>query len=345
MDLRRDVPLADLTTLGLGGPAEYFVDARTTREVLEAIAWADERGAPLTILGGGSNALVPDDGIAGLVLRLGDESRQVDRRADGVWVTVGAGADWAEFVDWTVDADLAGVECLAGIPGRVGATPIQNVGAYGQEVCETIARVSVYDRRTKTVVELDDDACGFRYRDSTFKRNPGSAVVLDVTFRLRPGGAPARRYAELERRTSADAGLRQVRDAVVEARREKSMVIDPQDPESRSAGSFFLNPIVSTDQAADVDARAAELGLPSPPRWPYEDRVKFAAAWLIEKAGFPRGTRRGAVGQSAKHALALVHRGGGTMHALLAFAEEIAAAVRARFGVELHREPRLLGVE
>lgn len=339
----RDVPLAPLTTLGLGGSADHFVAARDEAMLLEALRWAQDKKLPVTMLGGGSNAVVPDEGVRGLVIQLA----MLGIRQDGGAVEAAAGENWDAFVSHCVEQELAGVECLAGIPGLVGATPIQNVGAYGQEVSETVTRVRCIDRQSLAIVERTGAECGFAYRHSDFKENPGRYVVTHVHFRLTPGGAPARRYGELLRATSEDASLSEVRDTIVALRRRKSMVLDDADPNSRSAGSFFTNLILDAAQADALIARCVDAGMAEGdiPRWPdpTNGRTKFAAAWLIEKAGFVRGTRRAHVGQSSVHALALVHFGGGSTSELLAFAQEIQDAVHQRFGVYLEREPRILG--
>lgn len=339
----RDVPLAPLTTLRLGGSADHFVSACDEAMLLEALRWAKSEKLAVTLLGGGSNAVVPDEGVRGLVIQLA----MLGIRQSGGDVEAAAGENWDAFVSHCVDRDLAGVECLAGIPGLVGATPIQNVGAYGQEVAETITRVRCIDRQDLSVVERSAAECGFAYRHSEFKENPGRYIVTHVHFRLTPGGAPARRYGELLRATNEDASLSEVRDTIVALRRRKSMVLDDADPNSRSAGSFFTNPIVDAAQAEAIIDRCADAGIDEAdiPRWPdaTSARTKFAAAWLIEKAGFARGTRREHVGQSSVHALALVHFGGGSTRELLAFAQEIQEAVHQRFGVHLEREPRILG--
>ncbi|MFW6050387.1 MAG: UDP-N-acetylmuramate dehydrogenase [Myxococcota bacterium] len=352
LPIRRAVPLAPLTTLELGGPAEHFVEADDVPTVTSALRWAAARGMPATLLGGGSNVVVPDAGVAGLVVRLGLRGVAMRRDGDRVLVTAAAGEPWDALVARTVDAGLAGLECLSGIPGLVGATPIQNVGAYGQEVAETLARVRVLDRRTLEVHDLGPSECGFAYRDSRFKREPGRHAVLEVTFALVPGGAPAVRYAELERALE-EAGdeaptLAAVRDTVLRLRRAKGMVIDPDDANRRSAGSFFTNPVVSDAEAARVVERALALGVardPSEvPRWPAGGgRTKLAAGWLIERAGIAKGHRQGHVGVSSRHALALVHHGGGTTDELLALARRVRDTVHARFGVTLVPEPVLLG--
>ncbi|MBX3269929.1 MAG: UDP-N-acetylmuramate dehydrogenase [Sandaracinaceae bacterium] len=334
--LLEHVPLAPRTSLELGGEARFFVEATDERTVLEALAWAAARGLDARLLGGGSNLVVADAGFDGLVI----EMAQRGLRFDGGVVTAAAGEPWDALVAATVARGLAGLECLSGIPGRAGATPIQNVGAYGQEVAETITTVRVLDRALQEERTLPAAECAFGYRDSRFKREPERWVVLEVTFALRPGGAPALRYAELTSALEGHAApdLATVRDVVIALRRKKSMVIDAGDPNRRSAGSFFTNPVVAPELA---DAVAAASSRPMP-RWPTPDgRVKLAAGWLVEEAGFAKGTRRGAVGLSTAHALALVHHGGGSTAALLALADEICATVHARFGVTLEREPVL----
>lgn len=330
MHARSDVRLADLTTLGVGGPAERLVEVTTAEEIVAAVRDADEAGRPLLLLGGGSNIIAPDEGWPGDVVLV--RSRGIAR--DGAVLTVQAGHDWDELVASTVAEGLAGIEALSGIPGSTGATPVQNVGAYGQEVAQTITAVRVYDRAEKVDVVLAPEECGFGYRDSRFKREPGRFVVLEVTFALHPG--PLSRpvgYAELARALGVELGqpapLTAVREAVLGLRRGKGMVWDPADPDTRSAGSFFTNPIVPLDRAVE--------GCPS---WPAgEGRVKLSAAWLVQHAGFGRGTRDGRVGTSPRHSLALTTEPGATAAELLAFSDRIIATVQERFGVTLEREP------
>jgi UDP-N-acetylmuramate dehydrogenase len=338
VNVARDVPLAPLTTLELGGPARYFALAREDGEVLDAIAWADARGARIAILGGGSNLVVADRGVDAMVIAIRTRGITERREGDRVVIEAAAGEPWDELVAHSVARGLAGLECLSGIPGLTGATPIQNVGAYGQEVSGTIASVRVLDRATGEILALEPSACAFGYRDSALKRAPDRHVVLGVSFALIPGGAPTVRYAELDRALDGrEPTLAQVRETVIALRRAKSMVIDPSDPNRRSAGSFFTNPIVDP---ATADALAARE--PALPRWPQPDgRVKLAAGWLIEQSGIAKGLRRGRVGISTRHALALVHHGGGTTAELLGLAGEVRDAVRARFGIELEREPVL----
>jgi UDP-N-acetylmuramate dehydrogenase len=319
------VELSDLTTLRLGGPARELVEARSESEVIESA-----RSAHL-ILAGGSNVVVADEGVPGTVARI--VTRGVER--DGLRLTVAAGEEWDPLVAMCVDEGLQGFECLSGIPGSVGATPIQNVGAYGQEVSEAVEWVRVYDRETGHVEDMTAADCGFVYRGSVFKYHD-RRVVLSVTFVMNesPVSGPLR-YAELARALDMPVGgrapLAEVREAVLALRRGKGMVIDPSDPDSVSAGSFFTNPIL------DAPPDGA-------PAWPEPGgRVKVSAAWLIEQAGFHKGYGNGRVGISTKHTLALVNRGGATTAELMALAREIAAGVDERFGVRLHPEPVLVG--
>src|SRR4051794_21546431 len=341
--------LSDLTTLRLGGPARRIVEARDERAVVDAVAGADERDEPLLVLAGGSNVVVADEGFPGTVVRM--LTAGVEDRGDGA-LHVKAGEPWDPFVERCVTRELAGIECLSGIPGSVGATPIQNVGAYGQEVSGTITAVRVYDRRTHGVEELAPADCGFSYRSSAFKRTPGRWVVLAVTYALdrQPESRPIR-YPELARELGVDLGetapLRDVRDAVLRLRRRKGMVLNPADPDSVSAGSFFTNPILDAAEFARLEERVRERLGPDarPPAFPEADgRVKTSAAWLVERAGFARGHGSpGPIAVSGKHTLALTNRGGGTAAQLLALAREIAAGVRREVGVELVPEPVLVG--
>jgi UDP-N-acetylmuramate dehydrogenase len=326
----RGVRLADLTTLGVGGIADRVIQVEDAAELVTAVREADEAGRPLLLLGGGSNVVAPDDGWDGDVVAV--RTRGIERT--GGALVVEAGEPWDDVVAYAVDHQLAGIEALSGIPGSTGATPVQNVGAYGQEVAQTITSVRIYDRAEKSERTLTPAECGFAYRDSRLKREPGRFVVLGVTFVLdesavsRPVG-----YAELARKLGVEIGgtapLADVRSAVIELRRGKGMVLDRADPDSRSAGSFFTNPVVPADRAVD--------GCPS---WPAGDgRVKLSAAWLVQSAGFGRGTRDGQVGTSSRHSLALTTEAGATATELLAFADRIVAAVCEQFGVTLEREP------
>jgi UDP-N-acetylmuramate dehydrogenase len=355
--LERDVVLAALTTLGLGGPARYLLRATTEDDVASGLDWSRQERLPVAVIGGGSNLVVADAGFPGLVIQVAMRGviSSASTPGDQVRVTAAAGEIWDELVASCVAKEWAGVECLSGIPGRVGATPIQNVGAYGQEVAETIVQVRVLDTRVKepraAVREMTAAECSFGYRDSLLRREPGRFVVLAVTFALRVDGAATVRYAELARSLGAAGGtaaLQDVREAVLALRRSKSMVADPDDPDSCSAGSFFTNPVMTTAEADTVVHRALACGAARTaaevPRFGAGDGlVKLSAAWLIERAGFARGIRRGGVGISSKHTLALVHHGGGTAAELVALAREVQCGVDARFSVLLRPEPMFLG--
>ncbi len=333
--------LSELTTLRLGGPAGAVVEARSEADLVAAA-----RGDAL-LLAGGSNLVIADAGWPGTVVRVltrGVEERERDGRVE---LTAAAGEDWEPFVARCVAEGLAGVESLSGIPGSIGATPIQNVGAYGQEVAETIVSVRALHRESGEVGELAPEDCGFAYRSSAFKRDPGEWVILAVTFALerRELSGPLA-YAELARtlgvRPGEGAPLADVREAVLGLRRGKGMVLDPEDPDTVSAGSFFTNPILEADEFAALEERADER----PPRFPEDDgRVKTSAAWLIERAGFHRGYGDPeGIAISSKHTLALTNRGGGSTEELLALARGIAGGVHERFGVRLEPEPTLVGV-
>lgn len=355
LPLRERVPLAPSTTLGLGGPARYFLEARDGDSLAAALRWAREEGVVATVLGGGSNAVVADAGVDGLVVRMaqrGVELQPGGRAREQVW-TVAAGEPWDPLVERAVAAGLAGIECLSGIPGTAGATPIQNVGAYGQEVAEVVESVRVLDRATLEEREMPPEECAFAYRDSLFRRRPERFAVLSVTLRLTRGAEPAVRYPELERAVTG-AGerptLASVRRTVLALRRSKSMVIEAADENRRSVGSFFVNPVVTAEEAEAVVERALAAGVVGDesevPRFAAggeAGRVKLSAGWLVERAGFPKGTRRGPVGVSSRHALALVHLGGGTTADLLALAREIRRGVQDRFGLSLQPEPVFLG--
>lgn len=336
------VPLAELTTLRLGGPARRLVTAGTTEELVAAVSAVDDAGEPLLLLAGGSNLVVADDGFDGTVVRVATRGvREESDLCGGAMVTVAAGEVWDDLVATAVTRGWLGVEALAGIPGSVGATPVQNVGAYGQEVADTIASVRCWDRVDRAYRTLAAADCGFGYRTSRFKRDPGRLVVLEVTFQLRLGdlGAPVR-YAELARTLGVEVGERApaagVRQAVLGLRRGKGMVLDPADHDTWSAGSFFTNPVLPVEVAARLPEDA--------PRWEQPDgSVKTSAAWLIERAGFGKGHGNERVSLSTKHTLALTNRGGAATQDLLALAGEVRRGVLARFGVRLENEPVLVG--
>jgi UDP-N-acetylmuramate dehydrogenase len=333
----------------VGGAARHWVEAHDGDEVVAALAWAEERRIAVEVLGGGSNVLVADRGLDALVLRVRAAGLDSEVEGDDMILDVGAGMAWDDLVAWAVERGLAGLECLSGIPGDVGAAPMQNVGAYGQEVAATIEQVAVIDRTSGARAVLRRQACDFGYRDSIFKRAAdGRYVVMGVRFRLRRGGPPTVIYPELAQALGGgDVGLAEVRSTVIALRRKKSMVLDPDDENFRSAGSFFLNPTLAPDELSRVVARAKEHGCEAePPRFPAPaGRVKLPAAWLIEHAGFVKGTRRGRVGISSRHSLAIVNCGGARASEVVAFASEVRARVRERFGVALAVEPRLLGFE
>lgn len=353
IDIQDNVPLAPRCTLELGGPARHYLRPGSEEALRAGLRFAADRGLAVGLLGGGSNLVIADQGFPGLVLDTGGlrgRSLVDDGSGDEVLLRAAAGEPWDDLVAFSVTQGLAGLECLSGIPGSCGATPIQNVGAYGQEVAEVLRGVRVMDQASLEVSELPAGACGFGYRESRFKREPGRFVVLAVTFALRRGGAPTLRYQELVAALSAAGAstatpdLAAVRRAVLALRRGKSMVIDAADENRRSVGSFFMNPVLSAAEAEAVARRAVDLGaardVAEVPRYPAgPGRIKLAAGWLIERAGLRRGERRGAFGISPKHALALVHYGGGRTEDLVAFAGEVRARVQERFGVLLRPEP------
>lgn len=344
MQVREHVALAPLTTLRLGGAAGRMVEVESEHDLMAMLGEAQERREPIFVLGGGSNVVVSDEGFPGVVARTAMQGIHAKRDGDRIVVDVAAGEDWDALVERAVSEGWSGIECMSGIPGRVGATPIQNVGAYGQEVSETIVSVRVYDRSAERFDALPACACGFGYRASIFKRNE-RWIVTSVRFSfLASSDAAPVRYAELARALSVPTGrrpsMRAVRQAVLGLRRTKGMVVDPHDPESISAGSFFVNPIVSNDAFERIAGRTGER----PAAFPEPDgRTKIAAAWLVEHAGFPKGWSLGKVGVSRKHALALVNRGGATARELLEAARRIRDGVRDRFGVALELEPVLVG--
>jgi UDP-N-acetylmuramate dehydrogenase len=348
-----NVPLAPMTTLGIGGSARWFFAAESVDALREATAWAVRHGVPLFLLGGGSNVVIADEGFDGLVIA--NRIRGIDSSHDtgAVRLKVGAGEEWDPLVERAVERNWGGIEALSGIPGSVGATPIQNVGAYGQEVSETIVEVEAIERRSGKLRTFTTADCRFAYRDSFFKSEAKDEfIIVNVSYRLHPGGKPALRYPELERKVRELHGespsLFQVRETVIAIRRGKGMVIDPADPDSRSDGSFFMNPIVGGEDFQNFLQRATEeipgLSAADIPSFPAgEGRVKLSAAWLIEKAGFTKGYGEGAVGLSTKHALAIVNRGGGKAVDVLTLVAEIQRTVANKFGVAIRPEPNFVG--
>ena len=342
------VPLAPHCTLGIGGPARFFVEADDEQTVLAAFDWAKRRGLRFLVLGGGSNLLVADAGVDALVVKTALRGISIIEAQKMVEVTAAAGEPWDDVVRLTVARGWAGLECLSGIPGLVGATPIQNVGAYGQDVSDTAVSVRVFDTRTADVTDLPSAGCGFRYRDSAFKSGePGRYVVLAVRYRLVPGGPPTLRYAEVAGHVAARGigapTVSDIRESVLAIRRSKSMVIEPGDPNRRSCGSFFTNPVLSQDEARRIDEIVGDASMP---RWMQPDgSVKLSAAWLIERAGFVRGTRDGAVGLSSRHTLAIVAHDGARASDVLRFARRLQGAVKTRFGATLTPEPVFWGFD
>jgi len=346
LELKENVPLAPRTTLGVGGLARYFVAAHSEPEVQEALTWANQRGAPVRVLGGGSNLVVSDQGFSGLVLAVELRGIGYGARAGETELTAAAGEPWDNVVASAVSRGLSGLEGLSGIPGSAGATPIQNVGAYGQEVAETIRSVRVIDRATGEPRELSADACRFAYRDSFFKSEaPESFVVTAVRFGLtqRPPAPPS--YPDLQRevarRKLETPSVQELRDCVLAVRAEKSMLLDAADPNGRSCGSFFLNPIVTAAAAEHVKRIAGDIPVPTYPQ--PDGRIKLAAGWLIERSGFGKGFRDGNVGLSTKHALAIVAHSGATAAEVRQLSERIRAAVQTRFDVSLTPEPNFWG--
>ena len=350
MELQQNRPLAELTTFRVGGAARWFVEAVTEADVLDAVRLArEDLAVPLAVLGGGSNLLVSDEGFAGLVLRLAIPGVELLAPAR---YRVGAGENWDALVSRVVADGAAGMECLAGIPGSTGGTPVQNVGAYGQEVAETIVSVRALDRLTGCFAELTQEQCRFRYRQSRFNtEEPGRWIITAVTFQLRPGGEPSLRYADLQRHFADELArgttptLTSVADAVRSIRRTKGMLLDPQDPDTCSAGSFFRNPVVPAEKLPEI---AAAAGVPEVPHYPAppgtdaQPMAKLPAAWLLERAGFVKGWGAGTVQLSGKHTLALTNRGGATFADVERAEREIREGVLARFGVCLEREPVVL---
>ena len=341
MEFRQDVSLAPFTTFEIGGPARWFAEATTEADIEAAVDFARERKLRLFVLGGGSNLLVSDAGFDGLVLRIALRGVQVD----GAVLSAAAGEDWDALVARSVDAGLGGLECLSGIPGTVGGTPVQNVGAYGQEVSRTICTVRAFDRTSGNWVDLSNADCGFAYRRSRFNQGPDRDrfIVSRVTYVLEQNAPAVVTYADLKHyfknQGAAEPCLQQVRAAVLEIRLDKGMVVSPQNPERRSAGSFFKNPVIASSElpriAAAVDVPEAEV-----PRYAAGTAaVKLPAAWLLERAGFVKGYRLGAAAVSSRHTLALTNQGGATASDIAALRDAIQARVRELFSISLEPEP------
>jgi UDP-N-acetylmuramate dehydrogenase len=339
-------PLAALTTLGVGGDARWLLHATSADEVIRAHRWCESAAVPLFVMGGGSNLVIADEGFDGLVVRVDVRGRIFATEGTDTRVTAGAGEPWDAVVSDCVERGLAGLECLSGIPGTVGGTPVQNVGAYGQDVAGSIDRLTAYDRETRAVILLTVGDCGFAYRTSRFKEaDTGRFVILDVTYCLRPG-PPTSSYPDiaeyLSRASVSTPDVADVRKAVLATRRRKGMVIDQNDPNTRSVGSFFMNPVV---RQADHDRVAAVTGVQPPAFAAGSGLLKLPAAWLIEHAGFHRGDHDGSVGISTKHTLALINRGGATARDVLRFATRMKRGVLDRFGISLRPEPVFVGFD
>jgi len=349
LSTQENIPLAPLTTFNVGGPARYFIDAHSDHEVSEAVAFAFARKLPLFVLGGGSNLLVSDEGWPGLVLKVSLAGVEFEGDRQKMLFHAGAGENWDDLVTLAVSKNCGGIECLSGIPGTVGGTPVQNVGAYGQEVSDTITRVHALEIATGKFLDMSNGDCGFSYRSSVFNSTRrGQFIVLEVSYRLCRNGEAKIEYADLKKFFAANPEkptLQQVRDAVRSIRQSKAMLLVDSDEDCRSAGSFFKNPIVSADEADRIQA-IAEKSAPgnTVPRYPVAaGQVKLAAAWLVEQSGFSKGYWLGPVGISRKHTLAIVNRGGATAKDILALKDEIEKRVFDIWGVALQPEPVFVG--
>jgi len=349
--VKSEVHLSDYTTIGLGGVAKYFVACQTIEEIRSALKFAEEENVPVQILGGGSNVIFPDESFNGLVIKVDSRGVEFESGGEYTMVRVGAGEVWDDLVKSCLEKNLGGIECLSGIPGSVGATPIQNVGAYGQEVKDTIVSVKAIDRKSREIVEFLSADCEFGYRKSRFKvRDKDKFVIVEVCFKLKNSGKPSIKYEELQnylemRKTEVSSSrpsvgslsLKDVREAILALRRKKSMVIDPNDPNSRSVGSFFVNPILSEVEYKNFTDRLSLYGFSKAPSYKSTEGVKVPSAWLIESSGFYRGYKKNGVGISPNHALALVNYSGTTKE-ILSLASEIENAVYERFRIKLQKE-------
>lgn len=350
MEIQENIPLAPLTTLRVGGSARWFAEARSSEQVLQGVNLARANNWRLFVLGGGSNLVVADAGFHGLVLKIaiGGMADRMDIESGKRVFEAGAGVEWDTLVAHAVARDAAGIECLSGIPGTVGGTPVQNVGAYGQEVADTIASVQVFDLQRGVVRDICAEACGFGYRTSIFNTTErGRFIVLKVEYALQPGGKPTLEYADLKKHfagTDGTPSLAAVRDAVRQIRHSKAMLIVEGDPDCRSAGSFFKNPIVDAAMDARIQQLAATRGL-TPPRFATPEGTKLSAAWLVEQSGFQKGYTLGAVGISTKHTLAIVNRGGAKASEIVALKDEVQQRVRGTWEIDLQPEPVFLGFD
>jgi len=351
VEICENIRLAPYTTFQIGGPARWFLEAQDEGDLAEAVAFARSKAARLFVLGGGSNLLVADQGFSGVVVHVANRGIREDSDGDHRILTAAAGENWDSFVTMAVERDFAGVECMAGIPGTVGGTPVQNVGAYGQEVASTIVSVRALDRTTSRMVEFNPSSLQFGYRRSVFNSTSRDRyIVVEVSYRLRHHGAPHLAYKELAEAFSAapaPPSLLEVSQSVRSIRQQKGMLLVEGDADCRSAGSFFKNPVVSESQFADISARLTKeanlAGLPTAPSIPYfaaePGTVKLLAGWLIEHAGFPRGFALGQAGISSRHTLALVNRGDAKATEILALRDQIRKRVLSQFGIMLEQEP------
>jgi UDP-N-acetylmuramate dehydrogenase len=349
LSIQENVPLAGFTTFGVGGPARRFVEVSTQEEAAQALAFASEHLLPVFVVGGGSNVLISDSGFPGLVILNRIKGFSVTRNDDSALVTAGGGEDWQCFADRCVAEGWQGIECLAGIPGTVGASPVQNIGAYGQEVSQTIVRVEALETATGRGVRFGKEQCGFGYRGSIFNSTEaGRHLITRVTFRLVPGGAPHIAYRELEERLAACTAptLGEVRDTILSIREGKGLLIREGFEDFKSGGSFFKNPVVTADEYESIARVVEGAGGFANWAWPTESgTVKISAACLIQCAGFLRGHRKGAAGISPRHTLILVNYGGASAREIIGFAAEVRQAVFERFGVPLVPEVRLIGFD
>ncbi len=354
MPLQEYAPLAPYTALGVGGSARFLVKVTTEEQILNALEFARERACPVFVLGGGSNIVVSDSGFPGLVIKIEVPGIRPLGDANAAEISAGAGVEWDAFVDYCVKRNLAGVECLSGIPGTVGGAPVQNIGAYGEEASDVIGRLRALDREAKSIVELGTMDCQFAYRSSVFNTTQKDRyIILRVEFALRTDGKPRIHYQDLQRHFGGGSlrpEISEVREAVLQIRRDKSMVLQENDPDSKSVGSFFKNPILTLDEAASVEERSRRSGIlgvsENIPRFAGpEGMEKFPAAWLIERAGFHKGYVHGRAGISTKHALAIINRGGANASEILDLMHMIQNCVLELYGVELKPEPVLVGFD
>jgi UDP-N-acetylmuramate dehydrogenase len=353
LSIQENVPLAPYTTLGVGGPARFLIRAGSEEQVFGALDFARAHRHPVLVLGGGSNIVVSDSGFPGLAIKIELSGIQTLSEESGT-ISVAAGVVWDDFVQHCVNRNLAGIECLSGIPGTVGGAPIQNIGAYGEDISEVLLRIKALDRNTNRITELSNAECQFAYRSSIFNTTQRDRyIVLQVDFALRKGGRPCVDYPDLQRQFTGSEqapSIGEVREAVLQIREAKAMVLRDNDPDSKSAGSFFRNPVLTSNAVAEVEAKARMCRLlrsaENIPQFPAPGgKVKLPAAWFVEHAGFQKGYAYGNSGISSKHALALINRGGATAQEILNLMRMIQARVQMQFGVELQAEPEFVGFE